>query len=352
MKHLKLLTIIILALSIAACGAAPTAATEATPIPTVLADDTIISEGRIEPIHYTELALNANGLISEVPMEEGGTVAAGDLIARLQSNEAKTLETAQADAAKELTEAYQEFSTARIKVDNFDTPSKFDGMTPTQAVAAMLVTLNEERVNFEPYQHLDAKKLEFTNEEEKGYRAVEGIAKIRKRALDNAWAFYRLSIQWMELETNLQNAEARVAVAQHNYDALQDPSFSADTAGTRAALANAEVRAPFAGTITNLDLKVGEFEASGQPVVTIADTSNWIVKTSDLTEIDVVNIKEGQPVTIKLDAIPGVELKGHVLSIGENYTINQGDVVYEVIILLTDKDAAMRWGMTAVVTFE
>jgi hypothetical protein len=26
--------------------------------------------------------------------------------------------------------------------------------------------------------------------------------------------------------------------------------------------------------------------------------------------------------------------------------------VYEVTILLTDKDAAMRWGMTAVVTFE
>jgi hypothetical protein len=41
-----------------------------------------------------------------------------------------------------------------------------------------------------------------------------------------------------------------------------------------------------------------------------------------------------------------------VLSIGENYTENQGDVVYEVTILLTDKDAAMRWGMTAVVTFE
>ena len=52
------------------------------------------------------------------------------------------------------------------------------------------------------------------------------------------------------------------------YDALQDPSFSADTAGTRAALANAEVRAPFPGVITDLNLKVGEFAASGQPVIT------------------------------------------------------------------------------------
>ena len=60
--------------------------------------------------------------------------------------------------------------------------------------------------------------------------------------------------------------------------------------GIRAALANAEVRSPFAGTITNLDLKVGEFAASGTPVVTIADLSKWVVKTTDLTEIDVVNV--------------------------------------------------------------
>jgi HlyD family secretion protein len=77
-----------------------------------------------------------------------------------------------------------------------------------------------------------------------------------------------------------------------------------------------------------------------------------VVKTTDLTEIDVVNIKEGQPVTVKLDAFPGKEFKGNVFSIGQNFTENQGDIVYEVTILLTDKDAAMRWGMTAVVTFE
>ena len=44
-------------------------------------------------------------------------------------------------------------------------------------------------------------------------------------------------------------------------------SSAENTAGTRAALANAELRAPFAGPITNLNLKVGEFAASGTPVV-------------------------------------------------------------------------------------
>jgi multidrug resistance efflux pump len=71
-----------------------------------------------------------------------------------------------------------------------------------------------------------------------------------------------------------------------------------------------------------------------------------------VTEIDVVNLKEGQPVTVTLDALPGVVLKGKVLSIGQNYSQNQGDIVYEVTVVLTDTNPAMRWGMTAAVKFE
>ncbi len=351
MKHIKLLPLIVLALITAACGSAHAAAA-ATPIPTVIADDTIISEGQLEPIHFTELALNASGLVTEVLITEGDSVMAGDVIARLESSEAQTLETAQAKAAQELTAAYQDVSDAQIHLDNFDPPSNFAGMTPSEAVVAMQVKLNKARADFVPYENIGDKKLQLTEAERKGDEVIRGAAKIYKKALDNAWAYYRLAIQWLELESNLQNANSHLVLAQRDYNALQDSSFSKDTAGIRAVLANAEIRAPFPGVVTDLSLKAGEFKASGQPVVTIADTTNWVVKTKDLTEIDVVNIKEGQPVTVKFDALPGLKFKGNVLSIGDNFSENQGDVVYEVTILLTDKNAAMRWGMTAVVTFE
>ena len=349
MKTIKVTAILILVFSIAACSGSP-AATTATPIPTVVADNTIIAEGHLEPIHFTELALNASGLVSEVFYKEGDKVAAGDVIARLKSNEPKTLESAQSAAAQELTTAFQDARDAQFKLDNFDVPSDFNGMTPSQAVDKMLVKLNKARADFEPYKNLSDQTVEQTQAEKKS-GVVSGTAKIYKKALDDAWARYRKAILWLELDSNVQNANSRLVLAQKDSDALQDASFSEDTAGTRAALANAEVRAPFAGAITNLDLKVGEFSASGQPVVTIADNSQWVVKTKDLTEIDVVNIKEGQPVSVKFDAIPGKEFKGNVLSIAENYTENQGDIVYKVTVLLTDKDAAMRWGMTAVVSF-
>jgi HlyD family secretion protein len=350
MKHIKLIIFFVLALSLAACGAAPATAA-ATQVPTVVADSTIIAEGKLEPIHFTELALNASGLVSEVLFKEGDKVAAGDVIARLDATEAQTLESARAKAAQELTTAYQEVRDAQYKLDNFDIPSTYKGMTPTEAVNSMLVKLDKARADFEPYKDLSDRSLQQTDAEKKS-GVVKGTAKNFKKALDDAWADYRKAIQWLDLDSTLQNANARLILAQRDANALQDPSFSEDTAGTRAALANAEVRAPFPGVVTDLNLKVGEFAASGKSVITVADNSQWVVKTKDLTEIDVVNIKEGQSVTVKFDALPGKEFKGNVFSIGQHYSENQGDIVYEVTVLLTDKDAAMRWGMTAIVTFE
>lgn len=374
MKNKVIVALALLGLFAAACGA-PTPAAEATHIPTVQADDTIIAEGRLEPIKFTQVSLNASGLVSALPIEEGDQVAAGDVLAVVQSEEAQTLDDARAKAGQELTEAYEEFRDAQSRLDDFDIPNRWEGMTPTEAVADTLVKLNQARAEFEPYKHLSEKYLNygepgvdlsemspeeleehFKHLEAEKYqeeeRPVTGAPRIKKKALDEAWELYRIAIRWLDLETEFQNAQARVANAEADFNALQDGDFSLDTAGLRAILASAELRAPHAGVITNLDLKVGEFASTGSPVVTIADISKWLIKTSDLTEIDVVDVSEGQPVTVKLDAIPGVEFKGHVLSISQEYSENQGDVVYEVTILLTDIDPAMRWGMTAVVTFE
>jgi multidrug resistance efflux pump len=275
--------------------------------------------------------------VSEVLVKEGEQVEAGQVIARLESSEARTLEAAQADAARELTAAYQEVRDAQFKLDNFDIPSDFKDLTPTEAVAMTLEKLNVAREGYEPYRH--------AGQSNDGRREA-------KRKLDDAWAKYRKAILWMELESAVESANARLTQAQNDHNALQDPSFAEDTAGARAALANAEVRAPFAGVITSLDLKVGEFASAGQPVVTIADTSQWVVKTTDLTEIDVVELSEGDPAIITFDALPDVELQGNILSISQNFSQNQGDIVYEVTVLLTDKNPAMRWGMTAAVKFE
>ena len=57
------------------------------------------------------------------------------------------------------------------------------------------------------------------------------------------------------------------------------------------------------------------------------------------------------PVTLTLDAMPDVELDGHVLSIAQGFAEKQGDIVYEVTILLAEANPGMRWGMTVQVNF-
>ena len=346
-----IVTIAALSGLLAAC--APTAAAPTpTPLATVKADDIVVAEGRLEPVRYAQLALSANGLVSEVLAKEGDSVKAGNVIARLENSQAKSLQTAQADALQALTAAYGSVRDAQFKLDEFDVPSDFAGMTPRQAIDSTQQKLNTARDAFEPYKWMSDKQLRLTAAEQQDNATISSTAKRLKKQLDDAWTKYRKAVQWLDLQSALESAQAQLAQAQKDYNSLQDSSLAENTAGARAALASAELRSPFAGTITNLDLKVGQFAASGQPVVTVADFSSWVVKTTDLTEIDVVNVKEGQPVTLTLDAIPGQSFNGQVLSIGQDYSEKQGDVVYEVTVLLADHHPAMRWGMTAEVKFK
>jgi multidrug resistance efflux pump len=353
MKKIVPLTVLVLFVvaSLSACGSSAQAAGKPLAgLPAVGDPSEIISEGRLEPVRFTGLASDTNGLVTEVLSVEGDRVEAGQVIARLENAQTKTLESAQAGALQELTSAYTAVRDAQYQLDNFDVPSEFSDMAAIQAVQTTLEKLNKARDNFEPYKNLSDKRLALNN------RVIDtgvyrDVAKRYKKELDDAWADYRRAIQWLNLESSLGTAQARLAQAQRDYEDLQDAAFSEDTAGARAALANAEVRAPIAGTITKLDLKVGQFVPAGQPLVTIADLSSWVVKTTDLTEIDVVNVREGQLVDVALDAMPDMTFKGNVLSIGQGYSEKQGDIVYEVTILLNDKNPAMRWGMTAEVRF-
>ena len=346
--------VILTALIVSSCSPAgsapqPTSAPAQTP-----ETPGILAEGRLEPVRYTNLSLSLAGSVSQLSVKEGDEVQPGQVLALIQAENARTLEQAQVGAATELADANDAVRKAQNALDDFSVPAKFAGMTPPQAAAQALVTLDAARQAFEPYKGTQRQSLKTIKPWFRTWTPsiwlktgeYSGEARQIKKQLDIAWVDYRRAILWLELDSALENAQVRLAQAQKDFDSLQDPSLSEDTAGTRAALASAELRAPFGGTVTNLDLKLGQFITAGSPVVTVADFSSWLVKTTDLTEIDVVNVKEGQPVTVTLDAFPGVTLHGYVLSIGNDYAEKQGDVVYEVTVLLTDSHPAMRWGMT------
>ncbi len=344
MKQNFLFIVLGLSLLLAACGSAGKSAT-ATPeaIPTVVADKTIIAEGRLEPVHYAQIAFGASGVVSEVLIKEGQQVAKGQPLIHLGDES----DTNFAAAQLELVSAQQ-------ALNELVNSSGSD-------LAQNVIDLKDAK---EAYKKADnylhylqtARKVPQTDTQVilvqtwKGYQ-YEYKTKNFKGPAPQDWI--------IEAENDLALKKAKMDELQRDYDRMKN-GVDADQLAVLEARLNAakagvavfSVIAPFDGAVADLKAKAGSSINAGEIAVTVADFSNWVVKTTDVTEIDVVNIKEGQPVKVTFDAFPELELKGTVLSIGQTYTQNQGDIVYEVTVLLTDTNPAMRWGMTAAVKFE
>src|SRR5688500_8676630 len=80
----KLISLIIFtSLVLAACSSSGAQPAEAAAIPTVIADTSIMAEGRLVPVHFAEIAFTASGVISEVLVQEGEPVTKGQPMIRL-----------------------------------------------------------------------------------------------------------------------------------------------------------------------------------------------------------------------------------------------------------------------------
>jgi HlyD family secretion protein len=142
----------------------------------------------------------------------------------------------------------------------------------------------------------------------------------------------------MQAESAVTQADAGIAQAEAAVDSAEDN------------LERMMLTAPFDGVVAAVQVEPGEVVSSGVPVVTLADLDGWLVRTTDLQELDVVELQVGDPVEISIDAIPGEVLNGTVSRIANTSQITRGDVTYEVTITLDDtRDLPLRWGMTVFV---
>ena len=96
---------------------------------------------------------------------------------------------------------------------------------------------------------------------------------------------------------------------------------------------------------------VGEQVGPESRTVSVADTSAWMIETTDITELEVVDVEVGQSITYTADALPDVEMGGVVTAISQSSYTQSGDVIYTVYIKVEDVDPRAKWGMTVEVTF-
>jgi len=344
MKSKTLLVVLAISLLLAACSsAAKNAAATPTAIPTVIADSTIIAEGRLQPVRYAEIAFNASGVVSDALVEEGQLVTKGQPLIKLGDESDTNYAAAQlelANAKKALSDLQNTSGTdlAQTVIDLKDAQEDYD-----KAADYLHFLENSNKVPL-------TETKTFLLQTWKGYEYQYKTKSYKGRAPED-WiieARNDLALKKAKLDET-QRAHDRM---KSGVDADQLAVLEARLEAAKAGVAAFSVIAPFNGVVAKLNAKEGSSINAGQTAVTIGDFTSWVVKTTDVTEIDVVKLKVRQPVTVTLDALPGKELAGTIQSIGQSYAENQGDIVYEVTVVLSDTDPAMRWGMTAAVKFE
>ena len=344
MKTTRRIMFILLALVLTACGAGKAAeATPAAVIPPITADNTIVAEGRVEPISFADVAFNASGVVSDVPVREGDQVRKGDVLVRLGN-----------ESDKAYTAAQLELVTAEQALNDLKNSS---GGDLAQAVIDLKQAKEDydDAANYLVYLQTSQKipqteARRFLVQTWKGYEYRYKTKNLKGPAPED-WI--------IEAQNDLALKKAELEKAQRTYDRLKDGVDTEQLAllearlnSAKAGVASLLVLAPFDGTVADLKAKVGESVNQGSVAATVSDLTSFQVKTTDLTELEVVNIQQGQPASVVLDAIPDVTLKGTVDSISQTYAEKQGDVVYEVTVHLDDTHPDILWGMTAVVSFE
>jgi multidrug resistance efflux pump len=382
-SYQRIILFIILVLSISACANQQAATPQDIDTKAVVPSSGVVAEGHLKPGRAVHLSFPAAGVVEVLNVKIGDAVEQGDILARLSNFEQAT---AQITAANlELTLAQQEY----------DALQRTEGMGRADAwtayMNAQLARADAERawedLNVDDIEDRmeDAQTdiqdreddLRDAQEEFDKYKNLDEDNPRRKPAEDDLEAAqddYNEAVRSLEEITRerdtvraaLDTALAAEAEARHTYEAsLAGPNrekfelTSSRLENARAQLAAAEdmssnyqLTAPFDGIVAEVVIEVGEQVTPQIQAISVIDPSAWMVETTDVSELEVVDIAPGQRVTFTADALPEVTMEGIVTGISQASYTQSGDVLYTVRIKTNEVDPRVKWGMTVEIRFD
>ncbi len=158
---------------------------------------------------------------------------------------------------------------------------------------------------------------------------------------------YTLTSAWSNVEQRQADLDALLAGPTEEERATADLGVQqAELALQKAQrqLEDATLAAPFAGTVTELNVAVGEL-AAGSAVVVIAELETLEVEIT-LDESDVVQVSEGQSAQVSLEALDKLSIPGEVTEIAPQGETTSGVVLYPLTVRLAETPPEIRAGMT------
>jgi len=295
---------------------------------------------------FTLVSPKISGYINQVNVKDNQNVNAGDLLATIDDRDYRVaLETAQAN--QQISEA--KLSSALALLDQqHATIAQLEA-----TVSASQATLSYAGQNAERYRKLLQSGTATADEQQKSNSArLNASAQVRQ----NQAAVLAARKQIPVLQANVRQAQADIAAAKASVDQA------------KLNLSYTRIIAPISGTVGQRTLREGAWVSAGTRLLAVVPLQQSYVLANFL-ETQLAHVSNGQPVTITVDALPGVTFHGHVDSIApatgstfaaitaDNATGNYTKVVQRLPVkIVLDKDqpelARLRAGMSVISELE
>jgi RND family efflux transporter MFP subunit len=160
-----------------------------------------------------------------------------------------------------------------------------------------------------------------------------------------------------DLDTSLSILESNELVAENGLSLKNYQNYNLDLKTSVATLrdylddlAMTELLAPFDATIVSVQVKeddqLSDRDYSSKTAVLLVDTSN-VYFEGVIDEIDILQVKKGQPATVLVDALPDNPLTGKVDFISPSSTKDANVVNYTVTIEFDPTEVKLKGGLTA-----
>lgn len=328
-----------------------------------------------------QVAFRIPGRVVARAVDEGETVAAGQVVATLDSRELerevgiRSAELAAATAARDELLAgsrRQEVARAQAAADGASARLRdLEAGARAQEIAsadAAVARADAERIKQErefARAHALFGRGAISRQALESAQAANDVARAR---LDEARQALLLVREGPRPE---QVAQARAAVAEagQSLSLVREGARRETVAQARARvdqarealglartrLSEAVVRSPLSGVVLSKNAEPGDVLAAGTPVVTVAALDNvWVRAYVD--ETDLGRVRHGQPVTVTADTYPGRSYPGRIAFIASEAEFTPKSVetrkervrlVYRVRIEVANPDRSLKPGMPA-----
>lgn len=284
-------------------------------------------------IRTVNLSFRVAGRLSDLRVDEGDTVQAGDVIGLLDDAPYQTA----------LLQAKANVAVAQAKLDLMHDGYRDEETAQVKAQVAQMKSALDYADSYYRRQQSVVKSGGVSMNELEDARTLRNQAQANLQAAQDKLRQYRTGNRPQEIK----QAAAALAEAQAQY------------AQAELNVGDTRLVSPSAGTILTRAVEPGTMLSAGTSVLTLSLTRPVWVRAY-VSETELQNAVPGRPVLIHTDGRPGKPYHGTIgfVSPSAEFTPKsvettdlRTDLVYRVRIVVSDPDATLRQGMPVTLTF-